>query len=380
MIVFFWFFLALVIYTYMGFPLFLKLLLTFKCSKEVLKGEIVPFISTIIPAYNEGASITEKINNVLSLDYPKDKLEIIIASDASTDTTDEIVHSFADKGVILSRLKKRGGKVAAYKQAIAAAKGEIIIFSDATSILEEKSFLHIVKNFNDPKVGCVGGMLRYEEPKIVSVGKGEHSYWEYNKDINYLESQIDSMASVSGTFFAVRKELYPTNMAGNLAEDLIVPLNVKRKGYRTILEPDAVCFESTVQGQDQEIRKRSRITVQNLHGLFANADMLNIFKYGLFSVFLISHKLFRSLSPLFLISLLVANYFLAKKLSIYTAFFMLQIIFYVIGFISGFLHEKRPKLYNYVYFFCLSNFSILLGILMFLSGYKVVTWETERET
>ena len=379
MIILFWILLFVIAYTYVGYPILLRTLTRFFGGRHrVHKARITPFISIVIPAYNEGGSIAAKLDNILSLDYPKDKLDIIIASDASTDSTDEIVKSYAERGIVLCRSEKRGGKVAAYKNALGIAKGEIIVFSDATSILESSSMLKLIRNFNDPKVGCVAGLLTYEDPKIISVGKGEHRYWQYNKNINMLEGVLDSMTSVSGTFFAVRKELYPLTMEDHLAEDLIVPLNVRRNGFVVVMEPEAVCFESTVKSQDQEIRKRSRITVQNLYGLLSNLDMLNLFKYGLFSVFLISHKLFRSLSALFLLGIFISNIFLLQYSFLYVLTFTGQVVFYLLGMIGGVWHENRPKIINYIYFFCLSNYSILIGFFMFLSGYKVVEWDTER--
>ncbi|MCK5081841.1 MAG: glycosyltransferase [Candidatus Omnitrophica bacterium] len=324
-------------------------------------------------------SINLKLDNVFSLEYPQDKFEVIVASDCSTDRTDDIVRMNCQKSVLLCRSEKRGGKVAAYKNALGIAKGDIVVFSDATSILEKNSLINLVRNFNDSKVGCVAGLLTYEDPQTVNVGKGEHGYWQYNRNINMLEGLLDSMTSVSGTFFAVRKELYPLNMESHLAEDLVVPLNVRRNGFVTIMEPEALCFESTVQTQNQEIRKRSRITIQNLHGLLANLDMFNLFKYGLFSVFLISHKLFRSLSALFLLGIFILNVFLLRYSNIYVLTLIGQIVFYSLGIIGGMWRKNRPKIINAVYFFCLSNYSILIGFFMFLIGYKVVTWDTERQ-
>jgi len=379
MITVFWIFLFVIAYTYVGYPIFLRILTQFFGGRRSLhKAHITPFLSIVIPAYNEEGTIAAKLDNILLLDYPKDKLEIIVASDASTDSTDEIVKSYAEKGIVLCRLEKRGGKVAAYKNALGMAKGEIIAFSDATSVLESNSISNLVRNFNDPKVGCAAGLLSYEDPQIVSVGKGEHSYWQYNKNINMLEGVLASMTSVSGTFFAVRKELYPLAMENHLAEDLIVPLNVRRNGFVAVMEPEAVCFEATVTSQDQEIRKRSRITVQNLHGLLSNLDMFNFLKYGLFSVFLISHKLFRSLSALFLLGVFVSNIFLLQHSPLYVLAFTGQIIFYSLGMVGGVWYENRPRIINYIYFFCLSNYSILIGFFMFLFGYKVVEWDTER--
>lgn len=366
------------LYTYIGYPILLYVLKRIRISHHIDMASSYPVISVVIPAYNEEEAIARKLENILDLDYPREKIEIVVASDQSNDKTDEIVNSFTDKRIRLCRLEKRGGKIAAYRNAIPDLRGGIVIFSDATSVLDKSSLKNLVRNFNDEKVGCVAGLLNYGDSNAVNIGKGEHRYWQYNKGINRIEGELDSMTSVSGTFFAVRKELYPLAMESHLAEDLIVPLNVRRQGFITVMEPEAVCFESTVQNQDQEIRKRSRITIQNLHGLLSNLDMFNFFKYGLFSIFLISHKLFRSLSGIFLLGAFVLNIFLLHHSGFYLAIFISQVVFYLLGVVGGRWHKNRPRIINYVYFFCLSNYSILIGFFMFCFGRKVVAWDTER--
>jgi hypothetical protein len=182
---------------------------------------------------------------------------------------------------------------------------------------------------------------------------------------------------VSGTFYAVRKEFYPLDMPFDLADDLIVPLNVVKNKKRVVLEPNAICREETVVNDAQEIRKRYRITIQNIRGMLRCVDMLNIFKYGLYAWMLISHKVLRLLSPFILIGIFIASVVLSGNA--FVALFLLgQIAFYLLGTASHFMHIKNPKIVNSVHYFCLSNYSILLGFIRFFNGEKVVTWETAR--
>ncbi|MBF0522901.1 MAG: glycosyltransferase family 2 protein [Candidatus Omnitrophica bacterium] len=370
--------LVLIFHTYIGYPVALRLLNMFVKPYKVNKAGVYPFVSIVIPAYNEQAAIAEKLENVLSLDYPKDKIEIVVASDCSSDNTDAIVRSFSLRGVRLCRLRNRGGKIAAYRNVIPSLKGDIIIFSDATGILEKDGILKLVRNFNDKKVGCVGGRLKYVDPGELSIGEGEKTYWEYEDGVKNFESRLSSLTSVSGTFYAVRKGLYPIYIKDYLADDLLVPLTVKKRGFLTVFEPEAVCREVTVPTGKDEIKKRVRITVQNIGGLLDQACMLNFIKYGLYSVMLISHKLFRLLSPFLLIMLFLVCLMMSFGSLFYLMLLICQVLFYVLGITGHFYHNNRPKLLNAVYYFCLSNYAIFVGFLEYASGNRMATWETAR--
>jgi len=376
----FWFTFLSVIYTYFGYFLLIWLFSKLKKNTSINKKGITPNISIVISAYNEEKSIEKKLRNLASLNYLQDKLEIVIISDASSDRTDEIVKTFAQKERIkieFYRQISRSGKIAAYRKVYPYLKGEIIIFTDATSILEKDSLLYLVSNFGDESVGCVGGLIKYVNPAKASVGEAEGIYWKYEKKIRELESALCSLPSVSGTFYAVRKELFPYEMKEWLADDLVVPIYVKKQGFRTILDEKAICYERTVSSIKEEIAKRVRITIQNIRGLIEQKDILNPFKYGLFSLIIISHKLFRLLVPIFLVILFVSNLFLLQTSGIFLGLFLLQIIFYLIG-VGGYFMRRQHKLINSLFYFCLSNWAILLGIIRYLKGEKVITWEPVR--
>ncbi|MDP2923098.1 MAG: glycosyltransferase family 2 protein [Candidatus Omnitrophota bacterium] len=366
-------------YTYCGYILFMSILARLRKDKAVDKQPITPLISVVIAAYNEEKNIGGKLNDIINLDYPREKMEVFVVSDASSDATDEIVSGFAGRGVKLLRLEKRSGKIAAYRKALPQIKGEIVVFSDATSVLTHNSLANLVSNFNDKSVGCVGGLLTYINPKRALVGKGENKYWQYEKRVIELESRLASLTSVSGTLYAVRKELYPLDIKDYLADDLIVPFNVVKKGYRVILEPQAVCYDYTTLSINEEMAKRIRITVQNIRGLIDQPGILNPFKYGLYSFLVISHKLFRLLVPFFMAALLISNIFLLFHSSLFAFLLVLQIIFYLANF-YGYAISERYKFSTgkYLFYFGLSNYAILMGIIQCIRGQKVVTWETIR--
>lgn len=377
--VIFWLLVLLLVYTYFGYPLVMSILLKFRKDRPVKKGKITPYVSLVIPAYNEEKNIGAKLNEISNLDYPKEKMEVVVVSDASSDKTDEIVRSFSDKGIRLYRLRERSGKIAAYRNVLPLLRGEIIVFSDATSILNANCITELVSNFNDESVGCVGGLLMYVNPMQALVGKGEKKYWSYEKKIREREMQLCSLTSVSGTLYAVRRELYPYDIKDDLADDLIVPFNVKRKGFRTVFESNAICKDFTTLSIGEEMAKRARITIQNLRGLKDQMDMLNPFRYGIFSILVISHKLFRSIVPLFLVPLFVVTIFLSFYSPAFLVIFLLQGVFYLGAWLGYQINKKRKfSLGNAIFYFCLSNLAIFIGIVNFLKGERVATWETVR--
>ena len=192
----FWFLTSLVIYTYLGYPV-LVFLLSRLFSRSVRKDDFTPSVSVIIAAYNEERDLPAKLDNMLSLDYPKDKLEIIVASDCSDDGTDEIVRSYAERGVILHRQELRYGKTRAQQRAAKISSGEILVFSDATTIYDHDALRKIVRSFADPDVGCVAGQLVYVDRASTAVGQGCRSYWGYEKFLKKCESRLGSLIGVS---------------------------------------------------------------------------------------------------------------------------------------------------------------------------------------
>lgn len=375
----FWSSIILLFYTYFGYPLFMALLLKFKKERPINKKEITPYISIVIPAYNEEKSIGAKLNEVINLNYPREKMEVIVVSDASSDRTDEIISGFLSQGVKLVRMEKRSGKIAAYRKVLPLLKGEIIVFSDATSILSTNSLIHLISNFNDETVGCAGGVLTYVNLKQASVGKGEKKYWSYEKRIREYENKLCSLPSVSGTFYAVRKELYPLDMKDDLADDLIVPFYVRKKRMRIVIDDSAICKDFTTLTIKEEMGKRIRITVQNIRGLLDQPDILNPFQYGLYSILVISHKLFRLLVPIFLLTIFIASLFLSLRSLVFLSVLASQILFYSGGYIGYRINKKiKFSLGNAIFYFCLSNLAILIGIGKFFKGEKIVTWETVR--
>src|SRR5438105_7093259 len=264
--------LLLVAYAYAGYPV-LIFILSRLFHRPVHKAEITPKVSLIITAYNEERDIAAKLENTLALDYPADKLEIIVASDCSTDRTDEIARSFARRGVRLHRQAERLGKTAAQNEAVALARGEIILFSDATTLYREDVLRAMLPNFADESVGCVAGRLIYVDPTASGVGRGAKSYWGYETFLKTHESRACSLIGASGCLYAVRRAAY-VPMYHEACSDFLIATVMVEQGLRAVYEPDAVCTEETNRRADKELRMRVRVIKQTFTDLWRHRAMM----------------------------------------------------------------------------------------------------------
>ncbi len=372
----FYFSLVMLFYTYVGYPILIFFLALF-FPKNVRRNQIEPKVTIIITAYNEEKSIKSKLENTLDIEYPKDKLEIIVASDASTDRTDEIVKEFADRGVKLFRNEGRKGKTPTQNKAVEIASGDIILFSDATTFYPKDVLKRILPSFADESVGCVSGRLIYVTNERSSIGEGTRNYWNYETFIKKSESKVCSLIGASGCLYAVRRSAYKP-MYPEACSDFLIASVLYRQGLRTILESEAVCYEVTNEAFTDELKMRIRIVTQTLNDLWVNRDLLNPFKAGLYSIELFSHKILRYCVPFFLILLFLSNLILAVESSLFAILLFAQVLFYLSALIARFLKKSRIKFLMPSLYFVLANFASLVGFYKFLKGEKITSWETQR--
>jgi cellulose synthase/poly-beta-1,6-N-acetylglucosamine synthase-like glycosyltransferase len=376
----FWTCVSLLAYVYVGYPL-LVFLVSKLFPRHVKRGDIEPKVTILITAFNEEVAIRLKIENTLEIDYPSDKLEIIVASDGSTDMTDEIVGEFKTRGVKLFRQEGRVGKTTTQNNAILQATGEIVLFSDATTDYGKDVLSHVLPPFADASVGCVAGRLVYLDDESSNVGKGAQNYWSYETFLKSAESRACSLIGASGCLYAVRREAYEPMYAEACSDFLICTL-LYRKNLRSVFAPEAVCYEHTNRHVGDELKMRVRVISQTFTDLWRNRDMLNPFRSGFYAVELISHKLLRYAVPLILTSLLIANILLAGASPFYLATLVLQASFYLLAFV-GWLVERcgRPLgLLAMPLYFTLANFASAVGFYKFLRGEKYTRWEPIRNT
>jgi cellulose synthase/poly-beta-1,6-N-acetylglucosamine synthase-like glycosyltransferase len=375
----FWMSVAALVYVYVGYPL-LVYLVSLVRPLEIKKFDVAPTVTVLITAYNEEKAIRAKLENTLQIDYPKEKLEILIASDGSTDKTDEIVKEFAAKGVRLFRQEGRMGKTYTQNKAVEQSSGEIILFSDATTFYETNVLRVMLPNFADEKIGCVAGKLIYVDETDSGVGKGAKSYWNYETFLKRSESLACSLIGASGCLYAVRKSAYQP-MYPEACSDFLICTVVYRQGLRSIYEPEAVCTEETNRHTTKEMQMRVRVISQTFTDLWRNREMLNPFRSGFYAVELFSHKVLRYSVPVFLITLLISSAVLWNQSAFFEIIAAAQIGFYFIAFAAWFL-EKSGKSLGILaipLYFVLANLASLIGFYKFLSGERYARWEPIRE-
>lgn len=360
----------LIVHSYLGYPLSLYILGLF-VKKDVDRKPNFPGVTMIITAHNEEKRIKTKIENTLEIVYPKDKLQILIASDGSTDFTNTIAESYQKSGIELLALPIRGGKENAQKEALRKAKGDVIVFTDVATIVEPLGLEQIVSNFSDPAVGCVSS----EDKFIGRDGNpsGEGFYVRYEMRLRRLESRVNSLVGLSGSFFAARKSVC-RDFSGEMQSDFRTLLNCVKMGLRGISDPKATGTYLDVSDSKREFDRKVRTVLRGLTVFFRHLEFLNILKYGVFSYQYFCHKLLRWLVPLFLVLAFLANGFLAMESDLYLVLFLGQLSFYCIALWGCKERRSSGNLIRIPYYFLAVNASIFVAWWRYLRHERVVMW------
>ncbi len=315
----FWICLGLGLYPYVGYPAVAWLLGRLRNRTIGRDDNYLPTVTVVTAARNEAACIEATVRNKLEQDYPADRLDVIVISDASDDGTDEIVNRIASEHpgrVRLLRQEPRAGKTSALNLAVPQARGEIVVFADANSIYGPDGLRRLARNFADPAVGYVTGKMVYVNPDGSLVGDGCSAYMKLENWLRAQETRIGSIVGVDGGVDAVRRRLYRPMRADQLP-DFVLPLAVVEQGARVVYEPDALLAEHSLSSGDEEFRMRVRVALRALWALADKRVLLNPFRYGVFAFQLASHKLLRYLSFAPLAVALVVNLLLLGQARVY---------------------------------------------------------------
>ena len=355
-------------------------------------------VTIIVTAYNEERCIRAKLDNLLALHYPPELVDIIVASDGSSDATERIAAGYERRRVRVLRLEGRRGKTACQNAAAAAAKGEILVFTDATTQLQADALRHLVEGFADPKVGCVGGLLQYVSDVDNAVGREGVTYWSYELRLRAAESDLGSLIGVSGCLYAVRRSAYrPIHPA--LISDFVIAMKMREQGLRTVLAPQAICFEDTLGHGRHELSMRVRVAIRSLNALIRERRFLNPLRYGSFAWQLWSHKVLRYASPWLWLGAFIANVALVARLAVpplaesfvaflvavaneplYPVLLIGQICLFGAGTV-GFILQNRGRqlgVFGKPYYFLLTNLASLIATLRYLQGERMVVWNPIR--
>jgi cellulose synthase/poly-beta-1,6-N-acetylglucosamine synthase-like glycosyltransferase len=383
MVALYWTLLGLVGWTYVGYPLLLGVL--GRLSRRTLEREpIEPSVTLIIAAFNEEKDIAKKLDDSLAIDYPKEKLQIVVASDCSSDRTHEIVESYADRGVQLVALPQRAGKTAGQNAAAKVARGEVMVFTDATTELASTVIRGLVEGFADDRVGCVGAELEYVSEGGTAVGKGGGAYWRYEKKVKELEARVNSLIGVSGCLYAVRTSAYRP-IPPDLISDFVIAGDVFSRGYITVYGRGAVSSEKTHEESGKEFDMRVRVAIRTINALVRRAGMLNPFRHGFFAFQLFSHKVLRYLVPELLLAVLAITVWLVlghvAPVLLYQVMLAGQVAVYV-GAVVGWLCLRwkiKIPLVHIPFYFVHANMAALVAFFKYLRGERKVTWATVRQ-
>jgi biofilm PGA synthesis N-glycosyltransferase PgaC len=348
------------------------------CPFKVRTAEIRPFVSILISAYNESKHIEKKIENTLALDYPPDKMEILIGSDGSQDETAALVKKYEKHGLQLFDFQANRGKTAVQNDLVTRSRGEILIFTDAASFLTADTIQKIVANFNDERVGCVAGRMRFINTDQNLTTKSQGLYWQYESKLRNLESRVGSLIGVDGPLYAIRRRCY-VPLAHNVISDLLTPLLILENGSKVVLETEARVDEAPTVNAGQEFATRRRITLRGLVGIRSCARLLNPIKHPFLAFQIIFHKIVRWFTGLLLMLNLLAcaaisDFWLFKIILIVYLLFMAAAVFGWFGARNGI----KMRLFSVPYYFSLVNLAATIGVIDFLMNKQAATWQTVR--
>jgi cellulose synthase/poly-beta-1,6-N-acetylglucosamine synthase-like glycosyltransferase len=373
----FWTCCALLLYVYLLYPVLVRALGA-HFGTPIRRGTDLPSVTIIVTAYNEEKCIGGKLDNISRLDYPPGLLNTIVVSDASSDATEEIARNFDPARVSVLRVEGRQGKTACQNAGAAAARGDILVFTDATTQIDPGALRGLVENFAASDIGCVAARPTYVSSAENATSQGCEAYWSYELRLRAAESSFGCLIGVSGCLYAVRRSAYVPIDPG-LISDFVVAMKMREQGLRTVLAADAICFEQTLDRGSRELAMRVRVAVRSLHALIHERRFLNPWRYGSLAWALWSHKALRYASPVLWIAALAANIQLAGHMG-YRVLFITQCALILAGVLGFFLQAKRSTLgiLGRPYYFLLTNVASLIATLRYLKGDRMVTWKPLR--
>jgi cellulose synthase/poly-beta-1,6-N-acetylglucosamine synthase-like glycosyltransferase len=380
--VIFWVSLLTILYAYVGYPAVLWLVSrsgTLDRRSGTGQGAHLPTVTLIVSAYNEEKVIGEKIKNALSLDYPRELLEIVIASDGSSDRTCEIALEFAAKGIVLRHYEGRIGKTACLNRALPLASGGFIVFSDANSTYEKSALKALLRPFQDSTVGFVTGWTRYGSGEDTSAVVSLGIYSKLEMITKEFESRLGSCIGADGAIFAIRKELY-VPLKNYDINDFVIPLSINQQGYRGVLQREAICSEKDAGSPKGEFQRQVRIINRTIRAIMNYRQLLNPFRFGVLSFELFSHKVCKFLAPFFMVALLISSLLLAER----GGFFLIALVAQGILCVAAGMASIVPKgsllsrMTEAARTFLLVNVAIAVAWAKYLQGETYSTWSPTK--
>lgn len=371
----------LIFHSFIGYPLSLMMLNKFGKFKRIqIDKSYEPVVSVIIPAHNEENVIGKKLKNLVELQYPKEKLEIIIASDNSTDNTNEIVKEFCknNKNIRLYNVNERKGKTNAQNEAVRVCNGEIIVFSDANSILKKNSVIELVKFMSDESVAYVSGQLIYINKDTSNISNTETNYWNYDLFMREIESKFASITAGNGAIYAIRKSDY-IEFDPIKCHDSAMPIESVLMGKRAVYNKKAIAYEKAGETSEDEFKRKVRMSRYILNVHFEKLEKYNFFKYGYFSYFYFCHRHLRNSLFILHIVAFISNIYIMKSNIVFMVLAICQITFYLTALLYKFL-RLNSKLIYIPYYYSMTIYAQLIGAIRQVTGKSKAFWEKAETT
>jgi cellulose synthase/poly-beta-1,6-N-acetylglucosamine synthase-like glycosyltransferase len=371
----FWLGLALIVYAYLGYGIVLWGLVRLKRPSPPPPEQPLPAVTFVVCAFNEEDWILQKIENSLALEYPRHLIRFCFVTDGSDDRTASLVQNYpypSDVQWQLFHQPERRGKIAAFQRAMEHIQTPVVVSTDANTFVNKEALTHLVRHFNDPKVGAVAGEKRISmAEKEDASSAGEGIYWKYESLLKKWDAELWTVVGAAGELFAIRTACYEPVPSDTLVEDFYMTMRIAQRGWRVAYAPDAWAAEGSSASVAEEMKRKVRIAAGGLQAIVRLAALLNPFRYGVLSFQYISHRVLRwTLAPLLLPILLVINLMLALQGS----------VFYLAA-LAGWLLERRKlkvKAFFIPYYFCLMNWAMYAGLIRLLRGKQTVIWEKAR--
>lgn len=375
----FWLSSLAMVYSIIGYGLVVVMLARLAPARAAIPPRDPMTFSFLIAAHNEAAHIEAKIRDTLSQEAGPHAIEVIVVSDGSTDGTVELARGIVDPRVQVFELPGHQGKASAINLGLEHCRGDVVVFSDANSLLEPGSLLAIARHLGDPQVGGVCGRITVTAKRSGPTGQAEGLYWRYDQAIKAAESRLGGTVSAQGSIYAIRRELTQPLIMG-CADDFLMSVNAVAAGKRLVFEPDAATSEPVSEKVGREMGRRTRSTERGWRALMVHRRLMNPLRTGWYGWQLFSHKLVRRLNPIFLILLFVSNMALIGDGWFYDVTALLQVLFYAMGLGAIAIPAlRRFKPAGLAAFFIFTHFAMLRGILRYYRGHKSVTWRPVRE-
>jgi len=366
------------IYVYGVYYFCLRLLSFLRVRLRYQYNSYLPSISVMIAAHNEESVIKQRLDNLLALDYPVDKFEVIVVSDGSTDKTAEIASSYKHHGVKVLDFRINRGRAAIQNDGVRAATGEVIVFTDAETVFKSDFIKNVARYFADKSIGCVVGNLVYKTSKS-STSESEGLYWKFEKGLRQLESRIGILATASGACMAVKKDLW-RDLTPIDDCDFTTPLDVVLQGYKVTYASDAIAYDFPPSSAKGELKTRIRQTSKNFIGTLKRWEWKGWIQHPFVSWGLLSHKILRWLTPFFMLGAFLSNLLLLDKGTFYQVIFAMQVLFYLAALLGlmGELVKKKLPIASTIFNFCVASTGMGIGVIKGLLGKAPVTYKTEN--